>query len=572
MSINGSLHNSTLDVYSPQEITQLLDDRHVKSNTVKSIENFSKSFEKQFSNIQFIHENKNNSPNNTSNLIDSIADFGTRVFFYATDLIENQDSILKIIVTNNTNLSLLEQECLERRYLLDEDKSRLEEISRNTPIEPNKQIYDIKARMAIAQYKKKLEEDFRLLHSTDQNPLEPAEFLIQSEEFVQSQSKKFSLETIDKFDFQFAKDYDEYTTNLKLKNNSNQQLTSVQHRHDREVILEIVLQTYNRAIKTILQLIKNIVKSNEHLTQLLKGITILSTTKEEIFDPYNNHSLSGIYQILNDKYRKKSFVVLCNHLLTLLSWQQSDEDIDHPERALIKMNTVLSNWTKQDLYSIMTKDIFFSACLIKGLSPKCTLKNTLIVEVIKHINKIESSTEDFQLYSSTNSNMPIYSFVSNLIQVDAESKKLLSHSSIKKQVADTTKPTSSTIFTPNRYGNNNRNGNYKVEQASASEVPEQVYESFSQKPFEKEITKASNIHIKFNNNNKELIKKPYLAVKTLQQICPKCYSEDKSSSTVQCKPKCFGALCERCFLFGHATRLCLQSNDKDGKLLPKNIK
>jgi hypothetical protein len=218
----------------------------------------------------------------------------------------------------------------------------------------------------------------------------------------------------------------------------------------------------------------------------------------------------------------------------------------------------------------MTKDLFFSACLIKGLSPKCSLKSTLIIEVIKHINKIESSSEEFQLYSSNNSNMPIYSFVSNLIQVDAESKKLLSHSSLKKQGDPPIKP-ATPPFSPNRYGNN-RNNNYKVEQASVSEVPEQIYENFSQKPFEKEITKANNIHIKFNNTAKELIKKPYLAVKSLQLICLKCYPEDKSSTPVPCKPKCFGALCERCSLFGHATKLCLQSNDKDGKPLPKNVK
>ena len=569
MSINGSLHCSTMEVYTPQEITQLLDDRYVKSNTVKSIENFSKTFEKQFSNIQFIHDVKTNS----NNLSESITDYGTRVFFYAADLIDNQDNIMKIIVLNNTNINSLEQECLERRYLLDEEKSKLEEISRHTPIEPNKQIYDIKSRMAIVQYKKQLEEDFRVLNNQSADPLPPEDYVIQCEYYVESRITKFSSDTIDKFDFQFAVDYDEYTTNLKLKNNSNHQLKLIQHKHDREVILEIVLQTYNRTIKTILQLIKNVVKSNEHLTQLLKGITIISTTKEEIFDPYTNHSLSGIYQILNDKYKKKSFVVLCNHLLTLLSWQQADEDIDNPEKALIKMNTVLSNWTKQDLYSLMTKDIFFSACLIKGLSPKCSLKSTLIIEVIKHINKIESSNEDFQLYSSNNSNMPIYSFVSNLIQVDAESKKLLSHTSLKRQ-GDPPKPPVSPPFSPNRYNNNgnNRTSNYKVEQASATEVSEQIYDTFSHKPFEKEITKSNNIHIKFNNSAKELIKKPYLALKTLQLICLKCYPEDKSSTFTPCKPKCFGALCERCYLFGHATKLCLQAKDKDGNPIQKTIK
>jgi hypothetical protein len=124
MSVNGSIHNSTLETYTPQEITQLLDDRHVKSNTLKSIENFSKSFEKQFTSIQFIQDNKPNSSNTSSNLSDSIADYGTRLFFYAQDLIENQDSILKLIVSNNTNLNTLEQECLERRYILDDDKSK----------------------------------------------------------------------------------------------------------------------------------------------------------------------------------------------------------------------------------------------------------------------------------------------------------------------------------------------------------------------------------------------------------------------------------------------------------------
>ena len=574
MSVHGSnsVNNSSFEIYSPTEINQLLDDRYVKSNTVKSIEKFSSPFIDQFKNVQFIQDSsKSNSSHQTSTLSDSITDFGTRVYFYVADLIENQDNILRAIVSNNINLQSLLEDCINRRLILDEEKMLLEDSSRYSPLEPNKNVYDIKARKAITQYRNQLIEDFNASFVADDNQsFSSNDINHQLELYIQARLPKFKSEVIDKFDYQYAEDYDTYASTLSSRNNSSQKLISIQHKHDREVILESVIQTYIRAITTILQLVKNVVKQNEHLLEILKGITILSTTKEEIVDPYNNHSLSGIYQILNDKYKKKSFVTLCNHLLHILSWQQTDDDIDHPERALVKMNTLLSNWTKQDLYSLMTKDIFFSACLIKGLSPKCSLKNTIIVEVIKHINKLETSSEDDQLYNSSNSNMPIYSFVSNLIQVDAESKKLLSP---MKQVG--TNPTTKQINNPpynpnpNRY-NNNRNNSYpKVEQASVSEVPEQVYENFNLKPFDKEITKSNNIFIKFNNRLRESIKKPYVALKTASLICPKCYPEDKSSTIPPCSNKCFAAQCQRCFLYGHATNLCLQSHDKDGKLLPK---
>ena len=178
-----------------------------------------------------------------------------------------------------------------------------------------------------------------------------------------------------------------------------------------------------------------------------------------------------------------------------------------------------------------------------------------------------------QLYSlSSNSNMPIYSFISNLIQVDAESKRIVypSHSmqSFPGQSQTPSKNPSSIISnSPNRFGNNR---NYKVDHASASEVPEQVYDSFSRKPFEKEITRANNIHIKFNNKLKELIQKPYLALKTAFQICPNCFPEDKSLNVSSCIPRCYGMQCQRCLLYGHVTNLCLQSHDKDSNPILKS--
>ena len=255
-----SVHSFNAELVPPNEINQLLDERYVKANTVKSIETFQTNFLKRFSDIQFVPDVKYipsasqvNASN--SNLSDTINEFGTRIYFYAADLIENQDSIIRAIVYNNTPLNTLELQCLDRRYKLDDDKASLEGITRQTPIEPNHEFYNIKARKAIVEYKSQLERQFRQMLTEDQFlDLPTEEFNFQLENYINKFLPKFSAEIKDKFDFEYSDEYENYVRNMKLKSNSTQQLASVQQKHDREVILEKVIQTYSRAISSILQL------------------------------------------------------------------------------------------------------------------------------------------------------------------------------------------------------------------------------------------------------------------------------------------------------------------------------
>jgi hypothetical protein len=172
------------------------------------------------------------------------------------------------------------------------------------------------------------------------------------------------------------------------------------------------------------------------------------------------------------------------------------------------------------------------------------------------------------LYShDSNNSMPIYMHIKEFIDMHVESRNIVTIPIGNKSGSNSNNILSSP-GTSHNFRNNNRYSNQnnysKVEQAAASQIPLQVYEEFTKKIFQKEITPAHNIFIKFNNKAKLLIEKPYCAVKHPSQICKNCFPEDSSPSTNPCSPMCFGTKCERCLYYGHLKPFCLHTHDVSG--------
>ena len=572
-----SVSSTNLDITTLDEMEKLIIEQHLPLMTISNCETTLKSFMKQVEDMKFIHDTRSNANTTTSkqsasnNLGEQLDDLGIRVTIFFNDILFSYPPILKLMILNNTNTQLLLQKCLDRRFRLDDERIKLQALTQTRLQEPNKNIFDIRARQAIVKYEDDLIEEFQQsLTPTDRNNLSSTQVDELQVKYVDDKLSKFTKRKVLEFDTQFADAYDSYQQNLELQNNSTHQLSKITQAHDRECILESTINTYGRILKLIVTNIKNIIKTNEDLVNTVKSPCVLLTTGEEIVDPYSSNNIAGIYQILTQKFKKRTFVTLCNALVQILSWQQTDDDALYPERALIKMNTLLANWTLQNLYPMMTKDIFFSANLIKGLSPKCPYKDDIIREVQRYIREMETDdTKSFLLLSPNSSNMPIYLKITELIEMQVESRNI-------STIQTTNKSNNSTANQTNFNNNNNRSTRYgnnhnvfpKIENAHASQVPRQVLEDFTKKMYKNEISISNNIFIKLKNKHGITIEKPYCALKTQTQICDKCFPADSSAPTAACSPPCFGVLCSRCHFYGHFNSFCLHTHDSSGKHIP----
>ena len=576
---------TNFDAVTEDEIEDLIKEFHLSILTISSYEKTLQSFVKQMDDNKFIQESRsqfNNTNSTTSNInskststlsVTNLAeDLGIRLILHINDILSSYPPILKHIIQNNTNIGKLLQKCLDRRFKLDDDKSKIEAIVYTNILEPNKNVYDIRARQAISTYEQQLKSEYANNSiQVDLSNLSPSELQLRETSYILPKLNAFSKKTIDDYDFKFADAYESYQESFTNKNSSTHKLSVITHAHDKETILEAVIRAYERVLKLLATNIKNIAKSNEDLVNLLKSPVSLTISGEEIVDSYNSNNISGMYQILNNKFKKRTFVNVCNALVNILSWSQSKDDTLYPERALIKMNQYLADWTRQDLFPLLTKDIFFSANLIKGLSHDCPIKNDLLIEVIKYIRELESDDSKASLLYSHDSNnsMPIYMHIKEFIDMHVESRNIVTIPSNKPGPNSTNNLSSP--GTPGNFRSNNRYGNSnhypKVEHAAASQIPIQVYEEFSKKLFQKEITAAHNIFIRFNNKAQLSIKKPYYAVKHPSQLCNNCFPENSSAASNPCTPMCFGTKCDRCLYYGHLKPFCLHTHDVSGNLI-----
>jgi hypothetical protein len=230
--------------------------------------------------------------------------------------------------------------------------------------------------------------------------------------------------------------------------------------------------------------------------------------------------------------------------------------------------------------------MFVSFTLLKGLPSKFTGRRDLLKDINKFISdrdkKLAELGDSSVIDSSTvsirddSTNMPIYKKLNELIRTAVDDKKL----SDTMNNRDSNKPSNNN---PNNKGNNPKyppNNSTIRNIETAHNVQDVKYsrliDTFKTKLFDNEVLKSSNIGIvtttkyKDHDGNFTTIPRPYCAAKLQSSVCSNCFPDGTTTTSGKCNPPCLPQLfCDRCKMFGHYSRYCLQKKAADGTLIPK---
>ena len=513
---------------------------------------------------------------------DLVPEIGSKLFLKLKSLFDFPPFLLQHIVNSNLSIKQIQEGFRLKRLELSaliEDFRRLEST---TLLVPDEKVFIYQSEADCDEFEKETKNLFTGQYLVDHDDIDiNSEVFLKLmkkaikprlDEFIQSSQKQARLD--------YLAAYKLYSSELSKKNASQLRLASLKVEFENENNLEGVANAYESMISTILQQIKTLLIPYPVLGTLLNGQITIPTTQEVIIDPSTNLSLPGIYHILREQYGTDSFVSVSTHLLSLLQWQLSEDEAQKPLNAISQMDKVISTWVSKDLWSKINFDMFISFTLLKGLPQKFTGRKDLLRDINKFISdrdkkQTESSEStsfiDTPTVSRDDSSMPIYKKLNELIRTAVEDKKLSDTMNSKdpnKATIDQKRGTNPR-FSPN-------SNTARIETAhnaldSATSKYTKLIDDFKSKLFDTEVLKSANIGIVTSPKSKPELKIPnlYCAVKLQSSVCPNCFPNGTTTTSGKCQPPCRDFLCNKCNLYGHMDRYCLQKKKADGTPIVK---
>ena len=457
-------------------------------------------------------------------------------------LYDDLDTVIKIfgkeynhVVDINFDLEKFRAECIEKRTSLDKQIKQAKTISAMILIEPRKD-------RVVFKYNSVMDD---LLEET------MLDETLSPEEKDERMSKiKFRNEKAIQVEyFQLLDAHDE---DVRKKNKAMIESSECISEYDKTQMEE---RTCNLFLECSLQLVNKIreaVTKHTNIQSVLKGTIIVRSTNEQLCNPLESNNLTGVMEILFDRYQRKTFVSFTINLMDILGWSLSDEDsMQNPAKGVTEVQQLLSRWRNREMEKELTTDNLFTALLIKGLSPKATqLRTTLLTETHKFLmNNTEEASE---------SELPMFNFVCQ--HVLQHQSTLQYANRMKKSVQQMLPPSNGGGY--NKYNSTYR-GNKELVEAAAS-----ANEETQEANVVNEITQAASYKhevprdkgIKFTHpitNNTH----PYVALWKKSVLCATCYPESgegKACGKDGPNKKCYAILCTRCNMYGHPKAGCKQ--------------
>ena len=517
-----------------------------------------------------------------------VQEIGSKLFLRLKLLLDFPPFILQHIVNNNINIKDIQDGFRLKRLELNTMMDNIKRLENSTLLIPDEKIFNYQSEADCDQYE------------LDQKTLFTGQYLINNpnadtnnEAFIKLM-KKTIKPLLDDYNQTSSKNarlsylaaYKEYASQLTLKNDSAMRCSSLKQEYDNESNLEGVSSAYENMISHILQQIKTLLIPYPVLSTLLNGQVTIPSTQDVVIDPSTNLSLPGIYHILREHYGTDSFVSVSTYLLSLLQWQLSEEDAQKPLNAISQMDKVISTWVSKDLWSKINFDMFVSFTLLKGLPSKFAGRRDLLKDINKFISdrdkKMSESGDSSVIDSSTvsirddSSNMPIYKKLNDLIRTAVENKKLSdtmnNRDSNKQSSGDQNKKVNNSRYPQNNSTIRNIETAHNAQDTKYS----RIIDDFKTKLYDNEILKSSNIGIltttkyKDQDGNYTKVPRPYCAAKSQSSVCSNCFPDGTTTTSGKCNPPCLPQLfCDRCKMFGHYSKYCLQKKLADGTLIPK---
>jgi hypothetical protein len=369
-----------------------------------------------------------------------------------------------------------------------------------------------------------------------------------------NEKKEMELKIKYKYQDEYLDQHTEYLKSVKIKNESVTKNRILKSKQDRATILDIILKVYDEASRQIVAKVKSALLKFPTIASVLKSTATVRSTKEEIPNPFENENLTGIVEILFERYQKKSFVSFTNALIDAMNWKLSEEDtLKNPSKGVSEVQQIYASWERKELWKQLTKDQFFTCILMKGLHPSVPFRREVLTDLTKFIQRLDEEDED------PNSNaMPIFKFVCDYINSEQNNRKMM-----------TGDETSKSNYSAKKKGDYQPPWQKKatVVEAAASAVASASSTSgdVNGKLFNGEVNRLANVTVRDASKNRDFT---YLAVDKLSKICSRCYPDD-GKVTNKCERWCYQNQCAKCGYYGHKMSTCLQSHKVTGEKIDR---
>jgi len=458
-------------------------------------------------------------------------------------LYEDLDRIIKTfgreftyVISVNFAIEQFRADCVSKRTDLDMRIRNAKTTSTIILIEPRKDRIE---------YRNSNTLELRKAHILKQNIDES-----EQRELILMEKRELDQATLKEY-FEALDDYDQ---RVKNRNDAITELNAFQLEFDRATMVERVCNLFMDSILQLMNKVKDVVINFTNIQSVLKGTVIVRETKEQLCNPLENNNVSGVMEILYDRYQKKTFVSFTLNLMEAIGWSLSDDDsLSHPAKGVTEVQQLISKWRSRDMGKELNDDQLFTAILIKGLSPKAFhLRQTLLAETHKFIMNLSDEQKN-------SVDLPIFNFVC---------QSIITHDGTLQYTNKMRRPATVTFDTNKKLSNNdnkytNKSSRDIVESAAAADANDNAFVADSNgKLYSGEVTRDKNIKYTHRKTNRDY---PYVAVSKLSSICSKCYPESGDGNACGKEgenKKCYGILCSKCGMYGHPQAGCMQATSK----------
>ena len=340
------------------------------------------------------------------------------------------------IIQVNFDIENFRAKCINRRTEVDIKLSEAKVASQITILEPKKDRIEF-------TFETELEQRISAIHENTTIAKEIAGDAITA----------VRVEIQKRINKEYYKQLDNYDRLIEDKNSAIANQGKYKSEFERAVMIERVCNLFMDSSLQIINKVKDVVTHHTNIQSVLKGTVIVRETREQLCNPLENNSLTGVVEILYDRYQKKTFVSFTLTLMDCIGWTLSDDDsTQNPAKGVTEVQQMISRWRSRDMGKELNDDQLFTAILIKGLSPKANyLRQTLLTETHKFIMGLSDEER-------TASDLPIFNFVC---------QHVLSHQSTLQYTNRMRKPTVHFPTGINKYGQKGQQKDY-IEAAAAA--------------------------------------------------------------------------------------------------------
>eukprot|EP01034_Spumella_vulgaris_P038921 gene38921-48061_t len=355
---------------------------------------------------------------------------------------------------------------------------------------------------------------------------------------------KFKEDHQHEWQAEFVTSLKKYRLKIEQQNLNNQERAQITRAQAEDSVVEQIVSGYVHIMSSMLKKVRGVADKNQLVKSSLNALVTLEATGQTLTQCYEKGILSGIVQIVKNKYGKASFVRFRNELDLCMDFKMSQEMTrDDPMKGVAQISATMSNWISMRYWQYMTFDVFWACILLSSMWPKDPLRLETVRVVNNFIREQISEKGEEGLLSDDQNELPIFKKAVEVIEGWQSSAKMgSSHSQQKQPVESESKESYKTVLKKLS----------REEAASASG-------DITKFTFTKPIDRACGVEYTLDNGN-------VVAYTATKEPCSKCWTKSKvqggkmeqNEASGYHTPRCCSNNCNKCKYFGHLKPDCAQ--------------